>query len=87
MDVADWTAIEMHGTGTALGDPIEIGAAAAVTAAGMHGENQNRVRMFCFRASPMSCESHSHVVVNYPSQDEHPALLKLLVGHACCHFP
>ena len=27
---ADWTALEMHGTGTALGDPIEMGAACAV---------------------------------------------------------
>lgn len=26
----DWTALEMHGTGTALGDPIEMGAACAV---------------------------------------------------------
>lgn len=26
----DWTALEMHGTGTALGDPIETGAAYAV---------------------------------------------------------
>jgi acyl transferase domain-containing protein len=30
VDVVDWTALEMHGTGTALGDPIEIGAAVAV---------------------------------------------------------
>ena len=27
---ADWTALEMHGTGTALGDPVEMGAACAV---------------------------------------------------------
>ena len=35
---ADWTALEMHGTGTALGDPIEMGAACAVAAAGPAGK-------------------------------------------------
>ena len=35
---ADWTALEMHGTGTALGDPIEMGAACAVAAAGPTGK-------------------------------------------------
>ena len=34
---ADWTALEMHGTGTALGDPIEMGAACAVAAASPAG--------------------------------------------------
>ncbi len=34
MAAADWTALEMHGTGTALGDPIEIGAAFAVAGSG-----------------------------------------------------
>ncbi len=37
----DWTALEMHGTGTALGDPIEMGAAGAVAAAGPAGEGSS----------------------------------------------
>ena len=34
---AEWTTLEMHGTGTALGDPIEMGAACAVASSGSIG--------------------------------------------------
>ena len=42
---ADWTTLEMHGTGTALGDPIEMGAACAVASSGSIG-SQSGVHLF-----------------------------------------
>ena len=37
LDPAEWTVLELHGTGTALGDPIEMGAACAVASSGSIG--------------------------------------------------
>ena len=36
-------AVEMHGTGTSLGDPIEIGALCAVLKASIHDLNSSVV--------------------------------------------
>ena len=38
VEASQWQSVEMHGTGTALGDPIEIGAAFAVAAAAGAGD-------------------------------------------------
>ena len=42
---AKWATLEMHGTGTALGDPIEMGAACAVASSGSIG-TQSGVHSF-----------------------------------------
>jgi acyl transferase domain-containing protein len=45
-------ALQMHGTGTALGDPIEVGAAAAVLVEG--ASRAQRARLLCLMASKTS---------------------------------
>ena len=43
LEASQWCGTEMHGTGTALGDPIEIGAAMAVAAAAGPGATGARI--------------------------------------------
>lgn len=50
------TALGMHGTGTPLGDPIEIGAAAAVL---VEGQNARRVQQPLALAGSKSWVGHS----------------------------
>ncbi len=45
--------LEMHGTGTALGDPIEIGAALAVL--GPHNSGELFVRLYSYCTDRMNC--------------------------------
>uniref|UniRef100_A0A7S3JSP5 Uncharacterized protein n=1 Tax=Aureoumbra lagunensis TaxID=44058 RepID=A0A7S3JSP5_9STRA len=52
MDGSAWTTLEAHGTGTALGDPIEIGAASSILCAPLPGSKTKRsARCTSFKAN------------------------------------
>ena len=73
---ADYNALEMHGTGTSLGDPIEMGAAAQVLLT-----SENSTAPLAVRASK---SAHGHAEAGAGILNTVHALTSINYAYTCC---
>lgn len=88
LDPAEAASLELHGTGTALGDPIELGAAAAVQGARHAGACLVPITAFpshaCARAVATSCACSSLTSEGEGASASLSAAMSWVVCLKCC---